>query len=149
MMETQAPPNRWLETGRLEVEMCLAMCIGGIPLNVLFFVGAAQLGYPNLIDRFPEFSILVVGILLALPMAAWMRFRGHDRRSNLEMSSTPIILAILLIVVSWRGVIPRSELLEWMRGLACPVMLIPMLFRLDLYTGHHAVHSRRPVPKAI
>ena len=103
MMETQAPPNRWLETGRLEVEMCLAMCIGGIPLNVLFFVGAAQLGYPDLIDRFPEFSILVVGILLGLPMAAWMR------------------------------------------GLACPVMLV----RLDLHAGHYAVHSRRPVPKAI
>jgi hypothetical protein len=131
------------------VEMCLAMCIGGIPLNVLFFLGAAQLGYPDLIERFPELSILMIGILLALPMAAWMRFRGHDWRSNLEMSGSTIILAIVLIGAAWIGALPRSGLLEWIRGLACPVMLIPMLLRLDLYTGHHAAHSQRPAPRAI
>jgi hypothetical protein len=129
------------------VEMCLAMCIGGISLNVLFFLGAAQLGYPDLIERFPEFSVLMIGILLALPMAAWMRFRGHDWRSNLEMSGSTIILAIALIATAWIGVLPRSGLLEWMRGLACPAMLIPMLLRLDLYTSHHASHARRPLLK--
>jgi hypothetical protein len=37
--------------------------------------------------------------------------------------------------------IPVSDLFEWVTRLACPVMLVPMLFRLDLYTGsmgHHA-----------
>lgn len=37
--------------------------------------------------------------------------------------------------------IPASDLFEWVTRLACPVMLVPMLFRLDLYTGsigHHA-----------
>jgi hypothetical protein len=119
------------------------MCLGGISLNVLFFVGAAQLGYANLPERYPEYSILMIGLLLAIPMAAWMRFRGHDWRSNLEMSSTSIILAILLIGTYWLGVIPKSGMLEWIKGLACPVMLIPMLMRLDLYTGHHASHRRQ------
>jgi len=123
------------------VEMCLAMCIGGITLNVLFFLGAAQLGYPDLTERYPEFSILIIGILLAMPMTAWMRFRGHEWRSTLEMASTSIILAILLIGASWLGVIPKSDMLEWIKRLACLVMLIPMLFRLDLYTGHHAGHN--------
>ena len=125
------------------VEMCLVMCIGGITLNVLFFVGAAQLGYTNLPERYPELSILIIGILLALPMAAWMRFRGHDWRTNLEMSSTSIILAVLLIGAAWLGVIPKSDMLEWIKILACPVMLIPMLLRLDHYTGRmdHSIHS--------
>ena len=130
------------------LEMCLAMCIGGISLNVLFFAGAAQFGYTNLPERYPEFSILMIGILLAIPMAAWMRFRGHDWRSNLEMSSSSIVLAILLIGAYWLGVIPVSGMLEWIKALACPVMLIPMLFRLDLYTASHASHAQHALPRA-
>jgi hypothetical protein len=131
------------------VEMCLAMCIGGITLNVLFFLGAAQLGYADLVGQYPEFSILMIGILLAIPMAAWMRFRGHEWRTNLEMSSTSIMLAILLIGAAWLGVIPKSGMLEWMTSLACPVMIIPMLFRLDLYTADHAAHARHALPKVV
>jgi hypothetical protein len=130
------------------LEMCLAMCVGGITLNVLFFLGAEQLGYTNLPERYPEFSILVIGILLAIPMAIWMRFRGHDWRSNLEMSGTSVILAILLIGAFWLGAISRSAMLEWIKALACPAMLIPMLFRLDLYTESHASHARHALPKA-
>ena len=123
------------------VEMCLTMCIGGIALNVLFFWGAAQIGYPDLFERFPEFSLLLIGINLALPMIAWMRFRGHDWRPTLEMASTSIILVILLIGAAWLGIISRSSQLELLKRFACAVMLIPMLFRLDLYTGHHAGHQ--------
>jgi hypothetical protein len=145
------PPQRILSRVwhfvRHYVEMCLAMCIGGITLNVLFFLGAAQIGYPDLIERYPEFSILIIGILLAIPMAAWMQFRGHEWRTNLEMSSTTIMLAILLIGVARLGVIPQSGMLEWMRILACPVMLIPMFFRLDLYTADHMAHARHALPK--
>ncbi|RPI87949.1 MAG: hypothetical protein EHM41_03070 [Chloroflexi bacterium] len=130
------------------VEMCLVMCIGGYTLNYLFFTGAAQLGYTNLIERYPEFSILMIGILLAIPMAVWMRIRGHEWRINLEMASTSIILAILLIVVYWLEVIPQSDMLVWLKRLACPIMLIPMLFRLDLYTGSHASHAQHGSPKS-
>jgi hypothetical protein len=37
----------------------------------------------------------------------------------------------------------RSSLFEWMTTLACPSMLIPMLLRLDHYTGRagHSMHS--------
>jgi hypothetical protein len=122
--------------------MCLAMCIGGITLNVLFFWGAGQIGFPDLIGRFPEFSLLAIGINLALPMAGWMRFRGHEWRPTLEMASTSIILAILLIGAAWLGFLSKSSMLEWLRSLACPVMLAPMLFRLDLYTGHHTGHEQ-------
>jgi glucose-6-phosphate-specific signal transduction histidine kinase len=110
----------------------------------LFFLGAAKAGYPDLIDlRFPEFSILEIGILLAIPMAAWMRFRGHEWRPTLEMASTSIILAILLVGAASLGFMQKASMLVWLKRLACPVMLIPMLYRLDLYTVHHANHRRQ------
>ena len=137
------------------LEMCLTMCLGGIALNVLFFLSAAKIGYPNLLERFPEFSLLAIGINLAVPMAAWMRFRGHEWRPTLEMASTSVILSILLIGAAWLGIITESSRLEWLTRLACPVMLIPMLFRLDVYTGHHhaghaahQAHSADPVEEA-
>jgi hypothetical protein len=125
------------------VEMCLAMCIGGIALNVLFFWFAERLGYANLFERFPEFSLLMVGINLAIPMTAW--FRGHEWRPTLEMASTSIILPLLLIGAAWLSIIPSDSQLELLKRLACPVMLIPMLLRIDLYIGHRhhaaAAHS--------
>jgi hypothetical protein len=118
------------------------MCLGGITLNVLFFLGAAKIGYPNLLERFPEFALLAIGINLAVPMTLWMRFRGHDWRSTLEMASTSVILPILLIAAAWLRLIPESSRLELLTGLVCLVMIIPMLFHLDHYTGHHASHSK-------
>jgi hypothetical protein len=128
--------------------MCLAMCIGGIPLIVLFFVGAAQIGYPDLFVQSPEVAVLVIGFILALPMLAWMRFRGHEWRPTVEMASTTIVLAILLVGLGWLGILAKTSLIEWMRTLACPVMIIPMLFRLDEYTAHHANHSRHQMHAA-
>jgi hypothetical protein len=117
------------------VQMCLACCIGGITLSVLFFGGAALIGYPDLIHRFPELSMLVIAFLLALPMAAWMRFRGMEWRPTLEMAAAPIVVGVLLIGLAWLGIVPKSSLIEWLTRLVCPAMLVPMLLRLDLYTG--------------
>ena len=49
-------------------------------------------------------------------------------------------LGIVLTALGALGLVPVSGMLEWVTSLACPVMLIPMLLRLNLYTGemHHA-----------
>lgn len=120
------------------LEMCLAMCLGGIPLIVLFFFGAARVGYPDLFQQSPELSVLVIGFILALPMSAWMRLRGHGWRPTLEMAGTSILLAILLVSLGWLGILPEGSLFEWFTRFACPVMLIPMFLRLDMYTGRSA-----------
>src|SRR5512141_2597361 len=90
------------------IEMCLAMCIGGIPLIILFFWGASRLGYPDLVQRLPGLSIMVIGIILSLIMIAWMRIRGMTWRLSLEMGSTTIILGIVLVGLSGHGILPRS-----------------------------------------
>jgi hypothetical protein len=110
-------------------------------LGIAFFGGAALLGYPDLIVQAPVFSTLMLAIILTVPMVAWMRFRHHAWRPTLEMGSATMGLGIVLIVMGTLGFVPLSAMFEWVASLACPVMLIPMLLRLNLYTGgmdHHA-----------
>jgi hypothetical protein len=126
------------------VQMCVVMCVGGSILTVLVFWAAALIGYPDLRQQFPELSLLVIAFNYSLPMAAWMRFRGMEWRPTLEMSGATIGLGILLIGIAWLGIVPKSSLLQWQLGfcgLACPVMLVVMLFRLDLYTGRKGHHT--------
>jgi Ca2+/Na+ antiporter len=123
------------------LEMCVACCVGGVTLGIAFFGGAALIGYPDLIGQAHVFSTMVLAIILSLSMVAWMRFRHHGWRPSLEMGGATMGLGIGLVALGTLGLSPASDLFEWMTRLACPVMLVPMLFRLDLYTGsmgHHA-----------
>lgn len=118
-------------------EMCMVMCVAGIGLSVLFFGGAQLLGYPNLPDRAPVLSALVVAVNLSLPMAAWMRFRGMKWRPTLEMSGATTVVGMTLILGYWLNLIAKSSLIEVQTSLACPVMLIVMLARFRLYSSPH------------
>jgi len=125
------------------LEMCLACCVGGATLGVVFFGGAALIGYPDLIVQAPFISTLALAVILKVRMVAWMRFRRHPWRPTLEMGSATMGLGIVLIALGALGLVPVSGMFEWVTSLACPVMLIPMLLRLNLYTGgmSHHVHA--------
>ena len=123
------------------VQMCLACCVGGVILGVAFFGGAALVGYPDLIGQAPVFSTLVLAVIVAVPMAAWMRFRHHEWRPTLEMAAAPMALGIVLVTAGLLGIVPASGLFESMASLACPSMLVPMLSRRKLYTGSHHAHT--------
>jgi hypothetical protein len=49
----------------------------------------------------------------------------------------------VLLVLGWVAILPKGDLALWEHGLMMPVMLIPMLFRMDVYTGRagHAMHG--------
>ena len=140
----QEPPSRLAQVGyflRHYLEMCAAMCLGEVVLDMLFFGGAWLIWHSNLISQFPELSTLVIAFNMSVPMVVWMRFRGMEWRPTWEMTGVMFAEAIVLIGVSWLGIIARSSLVLWQEALMMPVMLIPMLLRLDLYTGrvgHHA-----------
>ena len=129
------------------LEMCIAMCVGGGALNALVFVvGPAQLGYPDLRTTAPELALLLIACLYTLPMAAWMRFRGMAWRPILEMSGATVALALVLIVLAALDILSPGGLHQWALafcGPACLVMLPVMLLRLDMYTGRTGEHPRR------
>jgi len=119
------------------LEMCMVMCVGAIGLSLLFFGGAALLGYTDLPDQAPVLSALVVAVNLSVPMAAWMRFRGMPWRPTLEMSGAPLLVGLTLVLGYGLDLVAKSSLIEVQASLACPVMLAVMLARFPLYSGPH------------
>ena len=83
----------------------------------------------------PVLSLAVVTFNMTAPMAAWMRFRGMPRRAIAEMSAAMGVLAVGLLRLGWLGLVSMSTLPLLAHGPMMPAMLIPMLLRLDLYTG--------------
>ena len=132
---------RWVHFLIHFLEMCLSMCIGGIALNFVFFWGSSTNWLCKLLPALSGVSTLVIAILLSVPMVGWMRFREHEWRPTLEMASTTPIVGILLVISAWTGLISTSSMLPLQKALACPVMFIPMLLRLNLYSGSHASHK--------
>jgi hypothetical protein len=126
-------------------EMCAPMCIGFAVGDLVYFGAAGQFGYSEPFRQLPELSVLVVTFTMTAPMVGWMLFRGMRRGPTAEMAAAMPILAIVLLGLGWLGVLARSDLVLLEHGLMMPVMLIPMVFRLDLYTGRtgHTVHRAR------
>jgi hypothetical protein len=125
------------------LEMCAPMCIGFAVGDLVYFWAAEQQGYSEPFKQLPEVSVLVVTFTMTAPMAAWMLFRGMPHRATAEMSAAMPILAIVLLAFGLLAILPKSDLALLEHGLMMPVMLIPMFFRLDLYTGRarHTAHS--------
>lgn len=117
------------------VEMCVPMCIGFAVGDIVYFGIAARFGYSQPFSELPVLSVVVVTLTMTAPMVAWMRFRGMGRRPVVEMAAVMPILAALLLGLGWLGVLPMSDLALIEHGLMMPAMLVPMLLRLDVYTG--------------
>jgi hypothetical protein len=117
------------------------MCIGTVVLTPLFVWVVSQIGYAEPLNQLPELSVLVVAFNMTVPMAAWMRYRGMAWRPIAEMSGAMVVETILLIGVAWLGILSTSNLVLWQHVLMMPAMLVPMLYRRDLYAGH--AHLKR------
>lgn len=127
------------------VEMCAVMCIGLGVLDLTFFGIMGMIGYSDPLVELPEVSTLVIALNMAVPMVAWMRFRHHEWAPIWEMSGAMFVEAIVLISVFWLGLVPAGRsLFSLQHVLMMPAMLIPMLFRLDLYTGRVGHAAARP-----
>jgi hypothetical protein len=124
-------------------EMCVPMCIGFAVGDLVYFWAAGLLGYSEPFRQLPVLSVLVVTFTMTAPMAAWMLFRSMPRRPTAEMSAAMPVLAIVLLAFGWLAIVPKGDLALLEHGLMMPVMLIPMLVRLDLYTGRRDTTSTR------
>lgn len=131
------------------IEMCVAMCVGAVALSLVFFEGANLIGYPDLPDTHPLLSTFVLAINLSVPMVVWMRFRGMDWRSTLEMSGATMAAGVVLIAAAWLGFISNASAFDWLRSMACPIMLAVMLLRFNLYSGRSGHHSHAAAAKVV
>jgi len=146
-METALAPRLSLfgRVGRFAMhyfEMCIPMCIGFVVGDLIYFSIAGTLGYSEPFTELPTLSVLVVTFTMTAPMTAWMLYRGMPRRAVWEMTATMPILAGVLLSLGWLGVVPMEDLALLEHGLMMPVMLVPMLLRPSLYSGHiHHAHA--------
>ena len=118
------------------VEMCMPMCIGWALGDLIYFAVADALGSSEPFRDWPELSLAVVTFNMTMPMVAWMRFRRMGKRLTAEMAAAMAVLALLLLATGWLGFAAMNTLPWLAHGLMMPAMLVPMLLRLDLYTGH-------------
>jgi hypothetical protein len=121
------------------------MCIGFAVGDLVYFWAAGQFGYSEPFRELPELSVAVVTFTMTAPMVAWMLFRGMPRRETTEMAAVMPILAAGLLALGWLAVVQKRDLALLEHGLMMPAMLVPMIFRLDFYTGRtgHSRHHRR------
>jgi hypothetical protein len=122
------------------LEMCVPMCVGFAVGDLVYFWAAGPFGYSEPFRELPELSVLIVTFTMTAPMTAWMLFRGMPRRATAEMSASMPVLAIALLALGWLALVSKDDLVLLEHGLMMPTMLVPMFFRLDLYTGRSGAH---------
>jgi hypothetical protein len=126
------------------LEMLLAMGIGMMLLYPLWMLLTGDAD-PSGVLRSTEVESLVTATTMALPMAGWMRLRGHRWSSALEMSAAMYAGFVVLFPALWTGALDASEVLTLGHVLMLVFMLVAMLWRRDEYTGHR---HQSPAPDA-
>ena len=94
----------------------------------------------------PAMNTLTMALTMTVPMVAWMRYRGHAWRPNIEMAASMVIPTFAVMCVLWAGIAKGGLLVPEHAGmLTC--MLIAMLLRRDEYSSaaHHQSHTRPAV----
>lgn len=125
------------------VVMFLGMIVLGLPAGCLF--SALGTSWSKLS---PATMLFAMAITMAVPMAAWMRYRGHAWRLNLEMVASMLLPTLALMALLWARIVAGMGALmviEHIAMLAC--MLVAMLLRREEYSG--SCHAHGPAEHAI
>jgi hypothetical protein len=130
-------------------EMILAMMAGmvaSVAVLALIFstvLAATIRGMPRVevLNQFAVLICLVMAVGMTVPMLAWMRFRGMEWRPIAEMAAAMLVPLVPIFGLLGLQLIPGARACGLYCVVMIPAMIVPMLFRLDLYTGrmgHHA-----------
>ena len=119
-------------------EMVIAMMVGMGLLGAAIGVLGKPPGYAN-----PMIEFGLMGVAMAIPMVAWMRFRGHTWTDGLEMTAAMIVPMLALALPAALGLGgPTGHSLMMLSHVAMIVgMVALMLYRRDRYT--HGAHNHR------
>jgi hypothetical protein len=122
-------------------EMLVAMFVGmfavGMPLAALLTAVGIDVEGWRTDER--ELLLLAMAFTMSVPMAAWMRYRGHGWAPVWEMTASMFVPSFAAIGLLWAGATQDTDALLYIQHIGMlPSMLAVMLFRLDEYTGHGA-----------
>ncbi|MFD7072821.1 hypothetical protein ACFV9G_01315 [Nocardioides sp. NPDC059952] len=123
------------------LQMIIAMLVGMMVLYPLWMLATAS----QPADAWPhrtDVESLVMATTMVIPMAAWMRFRGHAWRPVVEMSAAMYAGFVVLFPFLWLGAIDADGLMLLGHVLMLLLMLAAMLARPGEYSGGHAHHAR-------
>ncbi|USX55292.1 hypothetical protein [Lentzea sp. HUAS12] len=114
----------------------------GAEMLVAMLVGMALLG-PLWTPERVEFAALWMAVSMSVPMAWWMRYRGHGR--ILEMCAAMVVPYAVLLVPHWVGWLDADAVLMGGHLLMLPAMaLVVVLLRHE-----HGVPTTNPVVRAV
>jgi hypothetical protein len=128
------------------VEMVAVMFLGmfalGKPAGWLFSTFGASTS-----SQLPAIMLFSMGVTMTVPMAAWMRYRGHAWRSTNEMAASMLIPTFAAMALAGAGIMNGGSLMIVEHLAMLSGMLIAMLVRRDEYSG--AGHAPGAAQQAI
>lgn len=118
-------------------EMALVMLGGMAVLALPARWGVSQL-QPGLEDD-PELMLARMGLIMALPMIPWMRWRGHDWQPCLEMCAAMLLPAAGVAALSLAGLVENVELLMTLEHVVMfAAMFAVMIARPQVYSHSYS-----------
>lgn len=115
------------------VEMFAAMVVGMAVAVPIYLAMTGLSSYAEGLRVNPVPSLCVMAISMALPMAAWMVYRGHGWRNSAEMAAAMIVPAIPFVILAGLHVISGTACRPYM-PLSILAMLGLMVVRWDAYS---------------
>ncbi len=144
-------PNSSSNTARIArfarhyLEMVIAMFAGMLVLG-LPAAGALKLvgsSLSELEETAPAVYLLAMGVAMTVPMAAWMRYRGHGWRPTSEMAGAMMVPTIAVVVLLGAGITDFGAAMMIEHVAMLPAMLAVMLARWDEFSAPHDHHQDR------
>ena len=118
------------------VAMFAGMVVLGLPIEGV--LRAAGSGMSELHESAPAAVRAEMGVIMTIPMVAWMRHRGHAWRPCNEMAASMLIpTAGTIILLATGAVTDFAALMTLLHVVMFPAMLVAMLARREEYSGHH------------
>ena len=125
------------------LEMVIAMFAG---MLVLGFAAAGALelagsSLSELKETAPALYLLAMGVAMTVPMAAWMRHRGHGWRPTSEMAGAMMVPTIAVVVLLAAGITDFDAAMMIEHVAMFPAMLAVVLARWDEFSAPHRDHQ--------
>jgi hypothetical protein len=115
--------------------MFVGMAVLGAPVG--WTLGAAGSSWSELTDTSPALMLALMAATMTVPMVAWMRYRGHGWRPNIEMAASMVLPTLAAIGLLAAEVAPVGRLLVAEHVVMLLGMLAAMLLRPEEYRHHH------------